>query len=267
MGTKWHERDILRWLYDRLSTGKNADNTDFLLPTSVASINLNPADIQLGAIELKDDVASTRANVKTDGTNNALVVVQNVQPLPTGAATATKQDTGNTSLGSIDGKLPALSGGKVPIIASSLPLPSGAATEASLTSVGSSLSSLDTKTPALVNGKIPVAMSPAFNNRGDTFTATGSGTTIDASGAPVKSFAIQVKGTGASATTWDVRLEGSLDNTTWTQIIQHTNTDSDGTVKWQLAGIATPILYFRSRCAGLVLGGASAVVATILGVD
>lgn len=73
-----------------------------------------------------------------------------VLPLPTGAATSAKQDTGNTSLSSIDGKLPALSGGRVPveaiiagnveivndvgnpipISASVLPLPTGAATEA-----------------------------------------------------------------------------------------------------------------------------------------
>ncbi|MFA5408643.1 MAG: hypothetical protein WC343_07740 [Bacilli bacterium] len=38
--------------------------------------------------------------------------------LPTGAATSAKQDTGNTSLSSIDGKLPALVGGKIPVDAS-----------------------------------------------------------------------------------------------------------------------------------------------------
>lgn len=36
-------------------------------------------------------------------------------PLPTGAATAAAQATGNASLGSIDGKLPALSGGLLPV--------------------------------------------------------------------------------------------------------------------------------------------------------
>jgi len=35
--------------------------------------------------------------------------------LPSGAATSAKQDTGNSSLSSINGKLPALSGGKVPV--------------------------------------------------------------------------------------------------------------------------------------------------------
>jgi hypothetical protein len=36
-------------------------------------------------------------------------------PLPSGAATASNQTTANTSLASIDGKLPALSGGRVPV--------------------------------------------------------------------------------------------------------------------------------------------------------
>ena len=78
--------------------------------------------------------------------------------LPATAATAAKQDTGNASLASIDGKLPALSGGRVPIdgsgvtqpvSATALPLPSGAATEATLASV-------DGKLPALSGGRVPV---------------------------------------------------------------------------------------------------------------
>ena len=59
--------------------------------------------------------------------------------LPATAATAAKQDTGNASLASIDGKPPALSVGRVPVdgsavtqpvSAASLPLPTGAATAA-----------------------------------------------------------------------------------------------------------------------------------------
>ena len=71
--------------------------------------------------------------------------------LPTGASTSALQTSGNASLTSIDGKLPALVGGKVPvdvtfpatqaISAVSLPLPTGAATE-------STLSALNTKIPS-----------------------------------------------------------------------------------------------------------------------
>jgi len=42
-------------------------------------------DIQIGAVELKDATTDTRAKIKTDGTDNALVVMQNA--LPTGTNT------------------------------------------------------------------------------------------------------------------------------------------------------------------------------------
>lgn len=53
-------------------------------------------------------------------TDNALDVniAGGASALPTGAATSAKQDTGNASLGSIDGKLPALVDGKIPVDAS-----------------------------------------------------------------------------------------------------------------------------------------------------
>jgi hypothetical protein len=61
-------------------------------------------------------------------------------------ATSGKQDTANTSLASIDTKLPSLSGGKVPVTdPTALPLPSGAATAAKQDTGNSSLSSIDTK--------------------------------------------------------------------------------------------------------------------------
>jgi len=48
-------------------------------------------DIQIGAVEIKDATTTTRAKVKTDGTDNAQVVMANVLPLPAGAATSAKQ--------------------------------------------------------------------------------------------------------------------------------------------------------------------------------
>jgi hypothetical protein len=78
--------------------------------------------------------------------------------LPTGASTAALQTTGNTSLGSIDTKTPALVTGRVPVdgsavtqpvSASSLPLPTGASTSALQTTMNTSIASIDTKTPSL----------------------------------------------------------------------------------------------------------------------
>lgn len=79
---------------------------------------------------------------------------------------------GVTGINSIDGKLPALSSGAVPVTgpltdtqlratavpvsAASLPLPSGAAIAANQTTANTSLSSIDTKTPALQSGAVPV---------------------------------------------------------------------------------------------------------------
>lgn len=79
-------------------------------------------------------------------------------PLPTGAATEAKQDVGNTSLGSIDTKTPALVTGRVPvdgsgvtqpISAAALPLPTGAATEAKQDTQITSLGTIVTQTAGL----------------------------------------------------------------------------------------------------------------------
>lgn len=97
--------------------------------------------------------------------------------LPTGAATAAKQDTGNTSLSSIDGKLNSLGQkamvGSVPVaiasdqsaipasqsgtwninnISGTVSLPTGAATSANQTTANTSLSSIDGKLTTTVNG-------------------------------------------------------------------------------------------------------------------
>lgn len=63
-----------------------------------------------------------------------LPVTQADQPLPTGAATSAKQDTGNTSLAAIDGKITACNTGAVTV--SSSALPAGAATAAKQPALG-----------------------------------------------------------------------------------------------------------------------------------
>jgi len=105
-----------------------------------------------------------------------------------------------------------------------------------------------------------------YATRSDTFTGTGNGTAVDASTRPMRAFALQVTGTGAAATSWTVVLEGSLDGTTYTTILTHTGTvDSNGGTHWGDA-VATPILYFRSRCTAVTLGSATNIIAVVLGV-
>ena len=95
---------------------------------------LNVGDIEIGAVEIKDGETDTRLKVKSDGTDNAAVVTQNSQPLPTGAAT-------QTTLAALEGKDFATSTKQLPddhnvnvsnfpvtqqVAAISWPLPSGA---------------------------------------------------------------------------------------------------------------------------------------------
>jgi hypothetical protein len=102
------------------------------------------------------------------------------------------------------------------------------------------------------------------SSRSDTFTGTGNGTTVDVSAQGMGRFGIQVKGTGASATSWTVVLEGSLDGTNFETILTHNTAEGDGGVVWSGANYV-PCLYFRSRCSALSLGSATNVVATIVG--
>jgi hypothetical protein len=133
-------------------------------------------------------------------------------------------------------------GGTIDTI-TTLPLPSGAATEATQ---AAQMSRTDT-----------------FKTRSDTFTTTTNGTIIDCSASPMSAYAIQVTATGA-VTSWDVRLEASLNGTTFTTILTHTNVTGDGITLWT-GTLEAPALYFRSRTAGLVLGGGTNVVVVILG--
>lgn len=110
---------------------------------------------------------------------------------------------------------------------------------------------------------IGIASLPS-TSRTDTFTTTASGAVINCTAVPLSAFSIQVKGTAATPTTWDVRLEGSLDGTNFSQILQHTNSTGDAAVLYSGA-VLSPSLYIRSRCDTLTLGPATNVVATVLG--
>lgn len=81
------------------------------VPTEVSEINRLPvdakitlsADIEIGAVEIKDSTSDARVKVKSDGLDNGVVVIQNSQPLPSGAATETKQNTVIANLQNIVG--------------------------------------------------------------------------------------------------------------------------------------------------------------------
>lgn len=103
----------------------------------------------------------------------------------------------------------------------------------------------------------------AFEQRSDTYTTTANGTTVTVATFPLKYFSIQVVQTG-TVTAWDVRLEVSNDGTNFTQLLQHTNATGSGAMVFS---VASPALYFRSRCAGLTLGVGTNVIAYITGMN
>lgn len=102
------------------------------------------------------------------------------------------------------------------------------------------------------------------STRSDTFTATGAGTTVDASAAPLSKFAIQVKGTGAAPTSWTAVLECSLNNAQFTTVLTHSA--NDGSTVFSQANLF-PCLYFRTNVTALSLGSATNIIVTVLGME
>lgn len=114
----------------------------------------------------------------------------------------------------------------------------------------------------------PLPVVASFATRSDTYTTAANGTTVDMSARPCRRFAIQVKGTSAAASAWNVVIEGSLNNTQFTTILEHSNAGeirnaADGETVY--FDTAVPWLYFRSRLVSITLGSATNVVATIVG--
>lgn len=164
--------------------------------TTLSSIDGKvPSGLTVSSTRLLVDASGTTQPISgtvtvTQATGTNLHAVIDTSALPTGASTEAKQDTGNTSLSSIDGKTPALVSGRVPvdgsgvtqpISASSLPLPTGAATEATLSSIDGKMNSLGQKTMAnsmpvvISSDQSAVATKAPVNTTG---SGSGSGATV-----------------------------------------------------------------------------------------
>lgn len=107
-------------------------------------------DTELRASDVKVTLDSEQVSVSNFPATQPISAIS--LPLPTLASTAAKQDTGNTSLASIDTKLT----NPLPISATSLPLPTLAATSGKQDTGNASLSSIDTKltNPLPVSGAV-----------------------------------------------------------------------------------------------------------------
>jgi hypothetical protein len=103
---------------------------DYATQTTLAAVLAKI--IAAPATEAKQDSLATAVGLLAKLTDTQPVSAASL-PLPAGAATAAKQDTGNTSVASIDTKTPALASGRVPVDPSGVTSPvSGPLTDAQL---------------------------------------------------------------------------------------------------------------------------------------
>ena len=110
----------------------------------------------------------------------------------------------------------------------------------------------------------------------DPYVVTQS--TVGASGAvtlsatnvtqhPMKFFALQVKGVGAAASSWDVRLDGSLDGTNFWPLVWNGTPDGDGAIKGSTFTWAPTVAYLRTRIVAVTLGSATGLTVNALATD
>jgi hypothetical protein len=168
------------------------------------SVSVSPSPIQY----LKNGAPTTVSiDTVTPANSNPLPITAQSFPLPTGAATEAKQDTGNTSLSSIDGKFTTLNAKDF-------------ATSAKQDTGNSSLSSIDGKLQD--NGFLDAGNSSTTPlGIGGVFTGTAFDITKYAA------INVNVKSDVASAT-GGVKVEFSPDGTNWDHSHQTTYTAATG---------------------------------------
>lgn len=210
------------------------------LPTGAAT------ETTLAAIKSTDGIkkivdtvtiaGTVTANLGTIGTaataaNQALEItgLTSIAAALAPAATAAKQDTGNASLSSIDGKLPALSGGRVPVdpsgvtspvsiagtvavSAAALPLPSGAATSALQTTGNTSLATIATNTTdAATNATLTGGTQIAQLKSGAKGATAAALVTSTAEGADHQALDVQLYSGGAAINPQTIRALTATD--------------------------------------------------------
>lgn len=127
-----------------LPSGASTSALQTTINATLTSGNTNTSSVatSVALIESKTP-ALVGGRQPVDGSGVTQPISATTLPLPTGAATETRQTSGNLTLSSLDSKSPALVGGRVPvdnsgvtqpISATALPLPTGASTSALQTS-------------------------------------------------------------------------------------------------------------------------------------
>ena len=96
----------------------------------------------------------------------------------------------------------------------------------------------------------------------DTYTIPATGTIVSNT-VPHRGFAVQVKGTSAPATAWNIVVEGSIDGINYTTILTHTEALGEN-ILWSGANLYA-VLKYRSRLVSVTLTPATNIKVTILG--
>ncbi len=82
-------------------------------------------------------------------------------------------------------------------------------------------------------------------SRSDSFSGASTGSTLDVTRCPCKSFGIQVR--PGTATSWTVVVEGSLDGVNFDTIITHADTNPGSNKTLWSGAVNYPCLYYRAR--------------------
>lgn len=163
------------------------------------------------------DGGTVRVVLATDqpALTNKLLVTPD---LPSGAATSAKQDTGNTSLSSIDGKITAVNTGAV--VVSSSALPSGAATAAKQPALGTAGSaSSDVLTIQGIASMTKLLVTPDANSAVNVAQMNGTtvamGTGTRSSGTQRVTIATDDVVPASQSGTWTVQPGNTANTTPW----------------------------------------------------
>lgn len=97
------------------------------------------------------------------------------------------------------------------------------------------------------------------------FTSPDESSVVDISESPAISFSVQVIGTGAVATSWDVELHGSLDGLKFESVLHHRTEDGDGAIV-TTNGVHKPMSFFKVVVNQLTLGSATNIKVVVVGV-
>jgi hypothetical protein len=233
-----------------IGTINNVDYVDITSFTAIASgvngvYKLDAAGYQKVCVTAKGAVTGT-ANVVIRTT---AIAAGGSGGGGAGDASAANQVTGNNSLASIDGKLPALSGGRVPVdgsgvtqpvSAAALPLPAGAATAANQVPGNSTAYATVNRAPVTLPDNAAITTSTCSANNCTLFTGVST--------AGYESFYYQ--NTTASGT-YTVNLQGSVDGTTYTDL-KCQDASATGSTGTSLTSTSTGAGLIQCRAAPLI---------------